>query len=100
MAEYKAKRDNAGKPPLGLIPLSDMVEIALVIQDGNRKYGIDNWKKGFSSQTVLDSMSRHYAALQSGAVFDAESRRHHAAHLATNCIHWLYFDLHGGWINE
>lgn len=94
------KRHNEGKDPLHLIPLGLLGDVARVIQEGNKKYGRDDWKKGFTRATVLDSMARHYDALRSGLYSDMESHQHHAAHLITNCIHWIYFDKYGGWIDE
>lgn len=49
------------------------------MQDGNKKYGRLNWKKGMSQEVILDSLLRHVQALRDGEVFVPDSE-HGATH--------------------
>jgi hypothetical protein len=49
------------------------------MQDGNKKYGRLNWRKGMSQEVILDSLLRHIQALRDGEVFVPDSE-HGATH--------------------
>lgn len=63
----------------------DMVE---VLTDGANKYFDRNWERGLSWTSVLASLKRHIAAIESGEDRDPESKRLHIAHAACN-VHFL-----------
>ena len=63
----------------------DMVE---VLTDGAIKYNSRNWENGLSWTSVLASLKRHIAAIESGKDYDPESGRLHIAHAACN-VHFL-----------
>ncbi len=92
-----AKRYNAGKPELSLIPHDAEAEEARVWMEGAKKYGRNNWKKLWGEDTVhtvLDSLLRHVNAIKQGEVYDEESRCQHAAHIRCNAAMLIrYFNL-------
>lgn len=53
--------------------------VTLPMQDGNKKYGRLNWRKGMSQEVILDSLLRHVQALRDGEVFVPDSE-HGATH--------------------
>ena len=84
----KGLRFNQGKLRYDLVEPrahSDMVE---VLTDGANKYQSRNWENGLSWTSVLASLKRHIAAVESGEDYDPESGRLHIAHAACN-VHFL-----------
>lgn len=88
-----AKRFNTGKPRLSLIPTRANMMEAAVWTFGAEKYGADNWRKGMSYQSVLDSMGRHYEALKAGQLIDPETGLPHAAHIKCNASMLIEFEI-------
>lgn len=43
-----------------------MLEVSHQFEDGAKKYGIDNWKKGIPVHCYIDSAVRHYLKYKSG----------------------------------
>ena len=83
----KAIRANQGKINYTLIPAAAQTEEAKVWMFGEGKYGRDNWRKLWGSETtnvVLASLLRHALAIQQGEVSDPESGLSHAAHIRAN----------------
>ena len=83
-----------GKLRYDLVPSDALREVVRVVTFGANKYGPANW------QSVADSKARYTAALmrhieawRSGENFDPESKLHHLAHAACNCLFLLWFEL-------
>jgi hypothetical protein len=51
----------------------------------------DNWKKGFDTSEVLESLQRHVAQLFDGEVIDKESGLHHIGHIMCNAMFYSYY---------
>ena len=79
----------ATKLPLGLIPPSFKVQLALALAFGARKYGRASWlDKGnhpVKASTYVDAMHRHLDAWASGENEADDSGVDHLAHLAASC---------------
>lgn len=91
MSDDNAMRFNAGKPPVSLIAPRALLEIARVYELGVRKYARDDWRKGMSWNSVLDSLLRHVLYFEQGQDFDEESGLPHMAHAAWNAITLLEY---------
>lgn len=78
------QRQNAGKLPVGLVPVSLIRGVAAVLAVGARKYAPRNWERGMEYSVVYASLLRHLLAWQDGEDTDSESGRSHMEHVATN----------------
>lgn len=74
-------KDDAGKPPLGLIPRSAQLREARILAYGEAKYGRHNWRKGMRWSRLGDAAMRHLLAWMDGEDIDPESGEPHLAHL-------------------
>ena len=55
-----AWRDNSeGKGRFDLLPVAGLMAVAKRFEDGAKKYGDDNWRKGFPMSVFYDSGMRH-----------------------------------------
>ena len=75
-----ANKYDHGKPPLGLIPHSALLEEASVLGFGCEKYGRHNWRQGVEWQRLINSALRHIHAFNDGEDLDPETGLHHLAH--------------------
>lgn len=82
----QADRYNDSKPQLSYIPLDFLSDAARVLEFGSRKYSRNNFRLGMTTNSLLDSLLRHVAALQSGEEIDSESGLPHVAHILCNAI--------------
>jgi hypothetical protein len=80
------KKNDAGKPPLSLLPIEALEEIAQVLSYGATKYGKNNYKAGFNRSRLLDATLRHVYADASKQDLDPESNLMHLAHAAASLI--------------
>lgn len=96
--EPVAKRYNAGKVSLSLLPAKALIAEAKVWQMGEQKYGRGNWQKLWGKNTVnvvMDSALRHMLAILDGEVYDKESGEPHAAHVRCNMAMLIeYYEKH------
>lgn len=66
-----SRKDDKGKPPLSLIPLSALQAEARVMAHGKAKYGAHNWREGgLEWSRVIDAALRHIYAFASGYDLD------------------------------
>ena len=79
MTSY-AKKNDTGKPPVGLIPRSALLEEARVLEFGAKKYGLHNWRKGMDRSRLTDAALRHLLAYIDGEDNDPETGISHLAH--------------------
>lgn len=90
-----AIRHNEGKPRWDLLPPLEIGEIVKVFTNGFRKYGENNWARGFRYTDVYASAMRHLQAWRTGKSTDPESGCHHLAHCAANLIFLMWFERTG-----
>ena len=77
-----ARKDDAGKPPLSLIPRSALLAEARVMAKGAVKYGAHNWRQGMSWSRLLDAAMRHLTAYADGQDIDDGEGGSGESHLA------------------
>ncbi len=85
------ERQNAGKPPLHLLPLDGLVLVAWVLAFGSEKYSPRGWEKAaaegvFSWADCVRACLSHLSKLACGQRLDPESGLPHVAHLACNAL--------------
>ena len=76
----QAKKNDTGKPPIGLIPRSALLEEARVLDFGAKKYDLHNWRKGMDHSRLTDAALRHILAYIDGEDNDPETGISHLAH--------------------
>lgn len=81
-------KNDAGKPPISLIPRKAIEDEAVVFGFGAGKYGVNNWRKGLSYRRLVDAALRHVLAFAAGEDLDLESNLPHLAH-ARACLAML-----------
>lgn len=67
-----ARKDDAGKPPMSLIPRSALLAEARVLARGRDKYGAHNWRSGggMAWSRLIDAAMRHLTAFADGEDID------------------------------
>ena len=92
------EKHDAGKSRPGLVPGAVLLEIGRVLEYGARKYEPDGWKHVPGARgRYADALMRHFAAWLDGEHADAESALPHLAHVATNAVFLLWFEVTGKW---
>ena len=85
------------KPRMDLLPFEALEEVAKVLTFGAKKYADNSWQKVENAERrYLAAMLRHLAASEKGEIYDAESGLTHAAHMATNALFILWFEIQKG----
>ena len=82
-----AKRFSNGKIDLSLLLPEAVKAMCQVSMFGAKKYGRENWRKGWGNETVnvcTASALRHIFAILKGELIDPESGCPHAAHAMWN----------------
>lgn len=80
----QAKRFNANKNMVDLVPPSLIEEVAKILTFGAKKYDAHNWRKGMDWSKCIASLERHILAFKKGIDRDDESGELHLAHAACN----------------
>lgn len=88
-----ADRYNIGKTRYSLSPDYALNQMAKVMTFGAKKYADDNWRKGLSFTSCLDSLERHIAKFKIGQDYDEETGLHHLAHAMANCSFIMEYSL-------
>jgi hypothetical protein len=88
-----ARKDDNGKPRIGLIPPTALMLIAEVFTFGSKKYSDWNWTKGLDWSRMYDAGQRHLMAWQEGEDNDSETNKSHLAH-ACCCLIMLMVSQH------
>lgn len=90
---------DAGKPRLGEMIMDfrkPLLEVIKVWEFGANKYAKSNWKKVENGEErYTNALARHFAA-EMDEVVDAETKLHHAIHVAWNALARLYFIIKDG----
>lgn len=76
-----AFKDDSKKVDLTLLPYRPLLEIAEVLEFGQKKYDRNNWRKGFKHERLMAALLRHAFAYNEGETYDPESGLSHLAHL-------------------
>lgn len=87
----KSQRFNVGKIKWTLVHFKSISGLARVLEFGAKKYSKDNWKIGLDKEEILDSLTRHLAALIDGEICDEESLLPHIDHIMANAMFYSYF---------
>lgn len=92
----QALRYNEGKNEIGLVPTELIEGVAKVMTYGKNKYtirddegkiissGAENWRKGLSWSSVINSLDRHWLEFKKGTDVDPESFLLHLEHVGAN----------------
>jgi hypothetical protein len=90
--ELKGQRFNEGKMRwYSMVDLSAFKPMMDVLEYGAVKYSPNQWKKGLSMDSIMDSFMRHMIALQEGQEIDPESGKLHIGHMMCNLYFYSYF---------
>jgi len=74
------------KPQLHAIPPVALLHLGAAMADGERKYGLCNWReRTVSSSVYYDAALRHLLAWWDGEDLALDSGRHHLAHVMACC---------------
>jgi hypothetical protein len=82
-------KDDSQKPPIHLIPVQPLKEMATVFGFGARKYGENNWRKDLGNTSwgrTYSSIQRHLLSFWDGEDIDPESGFTHLSHAATQML--------------
>lgn len=87
-------KDDKGKIRMDLLPMECLEKMAEVLTFGAAKYKDNGWKSIKNArQRYRGALLRHMVSIEKGEKIDKESELLHAAHLATNAIFLLWFEL-------
>ena len=82
------------KPRWNLLPLATIEQVVKVMTFGAKKYGPNNWQELEDAQGRYSAaLMRHLTQWQSGQKIDKESGLPHLAHVCTNAVFLLWFEL-------
>lgn len=101
--EIKGLKFDSEKAPIDLIPHDSIIEIAKVLQAGEKKYGTANWANGIEIRRLLSASMRHIGQFNNGEDMDEETQTLHIANAATNLIFAIWMmknrpDMDNRWI--
>jgi hypothetical protein len=82
------------------LPLTAIEAIIEVYMVGAKKYGIDNWKKGFQYSRIYDATLRHLTSFWKGQDKDEETGLYHLAQAAWNVITLLWMSINNKGIDD
>lgn len=91
----RGTKHDTGKPPISLVPMKALAEVARVLDFGKKKYTAQNWRRGIEYSRLLDASLRHTAKFIDGQDLDEESKTVHLANAACNLLFCLEFYLEG-----
>ena len=87
-------KHDADKPRMDLLPFEALEAVAQVLTFGAEKYSVDGWKKvDDAERRYFAALLRHATAREKGELYDTESGLTHAAHMATNALFILWFEI-------
>lgn len=84
------------KPSLTSIPPLAILHLGQAMADGNRKYGLVNWRHDpITMSTYIDALWRHLLALWDGQDADPKTGVKHLAYIMANCAILLDAEAQG-----
>lgn len=83
------------KPRFDLIPPTALLELAILYQNGAKKYGDRNWEKGIAFSRLVAAIERHLNAFLLGEIRDPEILCLHTTAIAWNAFALSHFMLTG-----
>lgn len=89
------KKNDQGKPQLGLVPGSLILAVGTILTFGAGKYGKHNWRKGLAWSRPYDAMLRHLVAWYDGESFDLETGKSHLWHAACELAFLIEYEQKG-----
>ncbi|QRQ99764.1 dATP/dGTP diphosphohydrolase domain-containing protein [Dyadobacter sandarakinus] len=84
--ENQGIRLNSDKPQWSLVDFASLEDMVKVLQYGAGRYGKENWRKGFPTTQICESLLRHTFAYLSGEDNDQETGLPHFAHIQCNAL--------------
>jgi len=79
---------------MDLLPFEALEAVAEVLTFGAQKYSDNNWQIVENGERrYLAAMLRHLSARERGEITDQWSGLSHAAHMATNALFILWFEI-------
>lgn len=79
---------------MDLLPFEALEAVAEVLTHGARKYTDNGWQTvDYANARYRAAMLRHFCADQKNEKYDAETGLLHAAHMATNALFILWFEI-------
>ena len=80
-----------GKPNLNKVYPKFIEEVAKVLDFGDKKYELMNWKDYKDINQLASAILRHINEFNRGNLIDNQSNLSHLSHIATNCmiLQWL-----------
>ena len=90
----EGKKYDGAKIRMDLLPFEALEAVAEVLTFGAEKYADNNWQTIENGERRhLAALLRHLAARERGEMTDRESKLLHAAHVATNALFILWFEI-------
>lgn len=80
----EARKDDAAKPRMDLIPPEALFAMADVLTHGADKYGDRNWERGMDRGRIVAALLRHLSLWMAGENNDRDSGMPHSWHVLTN----------------
>lgn len=91
----EARKDDAAKPRMDLIPPEALFALADVLTHGADKYGERNWERGMDRGRIVAALLRHLTAWMAGEDADPDSGMPHSAHVLTNAAFLVAHEVRG-----
>ncbi len=88
----KGRKFDQSKMRPSLLPWLAIKSVIQVLEYGAKKYAPNNWR-GVTPERYADALHRHMIDWQLGTRIDEESGLPTMAHIATNALFVLWFDL-------
>lgn len=86
------KKNDEGKPMLGLVPKSLIWGVGEILTFGAKKYGEHNWRAGLLWSRPYNAALRHLTAWWDGESLDKESGKSHLLHAATELAFLIEYE--------
>lgn len=93
--ETGARKADAGKARMDLLPYPALEAIAQILTFGATKYAAHNWRKGFAWSRIYSSLQRHLGAWSEGEDADPETGKSHLWHAGCNILFLIQHELDG-----
>lgn len=91
----EARKDDAAKLRMDLIPPEALFALAAVLTHGADKYGERNWERGMDRGRIVAALLRHLTAWMAGEDADPDSGMRHSAHVLTNAAFLVAHEARG-----